>query len=340
MKAIRLQKFAAVLVPIFLGGAVLFAWGAAFRNSPREIPILMYHRISDCGSKWCVPPEVFEDQMSFLREEGYVSILPGDLVANRRWGKPLPDRPVIITFDDGYLDVITEVEPVLAKYGLRGIVYLITDYVADRPEERKQFAGADCLTWPEVRGISRRGVLAFGGHSCSHASLVRQPACRREPSGCSAAIERSAGFRVEDFCYPHGQCNQETVTSVRGAGFRTGVTSENRVAAWGPEADLYRLPRVSVMGGRNSFSLERRIVPGSLEPVFGLGYQGVDMEVSSALRLPGVDGEPLWHAPLELRPGGEYLLHWPVPEGAETGPFQVEIWDKNRILRLHAEEFD
>ncbi len=329
-----------VLVPVILAAAAVAGRLAASRNSPRDVPILMYHRISDDGGKWCVPPEVFEEQMRFLREEGYVSILPADLAANRRWGNPLPARPVIITFDDGYLDTMVEAEPVLAKYGLRGIVYLVTDSVADDPARRRQFAGADCLTWPEVREIRRRGVLAFGGHSSDHIALPRLPDQPAAASRCREEIERAGGFTPDSFCYPYGMCRAESASAVREAGFSTGVICGDEVAAWGPGADPYRLPRVSVMGGRNRFTLARRSGGSSPDPVFDLEYEGVDMRVSPALRLFGPESALLWHDPLDLRTDRSYELRWPADAAAGDLRLRVEIWDRNRVLRLHSETFD
>lgn len=330
-----------VLVPVILAAAAAAGRLAGSRNSPRDVPILMYHRISDDGGKWCVPPEDFEAQMRFLKEEGYVSILPADLAANRRWGKPLPARPVIITFDDGYLDAMTEAEPVLKRYGLRGLVYLVTGYVAEDPANRRQFAGADCLTWPEVREIRRRGVLAFGGHSTGHTALPRFPDPLAETRRSADEIRGSGGFRPDAFCYPYGMCRDESAAAVREAGFSTGVICGDEVAAWGPGADLFRLPRVSVMGGRNRFALARRRGESSPDLVFDLEYEGVEMRVQPSLRPSGPGTAPRWHEALDLQGGRSYELRWPADAAAAGGsPLRVEIWDRNRVLRLHAETFD
>ena len=70
--------------------------------TPVKLPILMYHRIGEGGdSAWWVPADRFEAQLRSLRAQGYKSVLPDDLIAFRRWGWRLPDKPVMITFDDG-----------------------------------------------------------------------------------------------------------------------------------------------------------------------------------------------------------------------------------------------
>jgi peptidoglycan/xylan/chitin deacetylase (PgdA/CDA1 family) len=327
---------------LFIGGvaalailAGLVAWRAVERRRVQPVPILMYHHISAVDdSAWCVPTDVFERQMRSLRDQSYTSILPADLAAHQRWGKPLPRRPVIITFDDGYLDSLTVAEPILAKFGLCGIVYLITDCVGDSPALRKQFEGSDCLVWPEVRAMRRRGNLTFGGHAHTHRNLAVTgdpfPLVRE----CYLQIKKNAGFKPDSFCYPHGQYNERVVEAVRRAGFTTAMACEDAVAGSGPGVNLLTLPRVSVMGGRHRFGIVRareKEAPG--EVAARVSHAGVPLEVAPRLRgAPGAG----WLPAKELRNGAEVEWCWTlrgpaVPDNA----LSLELWDKNRIFRLY-----
>ena len=163
------------------------------------VPILMYHKIGAVtDNAWWVPTGVFERQLRALRDQGYSTILPADLVNHRKFGKRLPPKPVMITFDDGYRDSLGIVEPLLKKYGFRAVVYLITDTVAETPEARRQYEGMDVLTWPEIKAMQKRGTFVFGGHSHRHQNLavVDDPypniGCAARPVPQEAKVLKSA----------------------------------------------------------------------------------------------------------------------------------------------------
>lgn len=340
---IRGWKAASVAaLPLLLAAAGLCARLAVSRNSPRNIPILMYHRIGEHADRWSVSPRDFATHMRFLREEGYVGILPSDLAANRAWGKPLPERPVIITLDDGYRDAVTRAEPILKRYGFRAMVYLITGYVGADASKRKQYAGADCLTWDEVRAARRRGVLEFGGHSHTHTPLVRAPDPLAEASRCFQDIARYGGFTPDAFCYPHGMARERTAETVRRAGFSTAVICGDRIAAWGPDADLHLLPRVSAIGGSPAFSATHRREAGSGDRMVVLRYRGASMQVRPCLAPDAPDARRAWLDPVRLDAEGSYELRWPAHAAGGDGrpPARLEIWDSNRILRLYAQAID
>ena len=147
----------------------------AFSSAARcRVPILMYHSISEDPEpgvaryyRLCTSPTVFRRQMAFLREQGYGTV---DLDALN----PLPaaanarnDRLVVITFDDGFRDNLTEALPVLEEFGFTATVYVATAYIRDK---RCSFKGRDCLIWPEVREMQARGIR-FGSHTVNHPVL-------------------------------------------------------------------------------------------------------------------------------------------------------------------------
>jgi len=327
--------WSAVVLALVAAGASL--WLRAERNRARPVPILMYHKLGVADSKWSVAPDDFEAHLAFLREAGYCSILPRDLAANRRWGKPLPRRPVILTFDDGYLSAMTIAEPLLRKYGFRAVCYLITSLVAERPEERRQYEQADVLTWPEVKQMLERGTVVFGGHTRHHVNLAASSNPYPEIRACLNDIRDATGFRPDAFCYPFGQFRDATVPAVERAHFTTAVTCEDIVDRTGPDLDLYRLPRVSVMGGRHRFAAELvRDAEESAGVGFRLRYQGTPMTVTPRVCAQDSDPEQGWLPPLDLTGRDDTVLR--SAADAKRGPdsYRLEIWDRNRVLRLFA----
>jgi len=317
--------------------ATLFILFMARLESRRTmvVPILMYHEIGKIAdSPWCVPTETFRAQISALRNQGYRTILPSDIVAHRKWGKPLPRRPVILTFDDGYLSALKSAEPILKENGFRGIIYLITAQIAETPAERRQYEGKDCRVWPEAQAMQERGVFIFGGHSHDHANLAGIPNPAAQVTECKKQLRLHGIDKPYSFCYPHGQCNKNTEQAAREAGFQTAVVCEDAVAAIGPTNDLFALPRVSVMGGRHDF----RLVSADLDAAkraltCRILHSGIPLEISAGLGKKN-NAICVWLCPREIREG-EFNLLFSLPENTSGDALdRLEIWDKHRLFQL------
>jgi peptidoglycan/xylan/chitin deacetylase (PgdA/CDA1 family) len=201
-----------------------------------RIPILMYHSVSEPGADSRHPyfgtvtsPAVFERQMRYLHENGFQTLSPADVFANGETSIRIVRKPVIITFDDGFRDFYTNAQPILAKYGFTAIVYLPTAYIQ---KTTTSFKGLDCLTWNEVRELSRAGVL-FGSHTVTHPVLkeVAHDQLEAELRDSKATIENELGFAIDSFAYPYAypQHNREFVQRLRSvlidAGYQNGVST-------------------------------------------------------------------------------------------------------------------
>jgi peptidoglycan/xylan/chitin deacetylase (PgdA/CDA1 family) len=201
-----------------------------------RIPILMYHSIAEPAADSRHPyfgtvtsPAVFEQQMRYLRDNGFQTLSPADVFANGETSIRLVRKPVIITFDDGFRDFYTHAQPILAKFGFTGIVYLPTAYIQ---KAAATFKGIDCLTWNEVRELSRAGVL-FGSHTVTHPILkeVAHDQLEAELRDSKATIENELGFAIDSFAYPYAfpQHDREFVQRLRGvlieAGYQNGVST-------------------------------------------------------------------------------------------------------------------
>jgi peptidoglycan/xylan/chitin deacetylase (PgdA/CDA1 family) len=324
----RLTRFLAVL--LLLGG-VTGAWRFYQQVQVREIPILMYHRIGDEGeSVWWVRMTDFESHMRFLKEQGYRSIFPSDLVAHQRWGKPLPKKPIIITFDDGYLNSLQNAEPIMKKYGFRGVVYLVTGKVADRSEERKTMEGTPTLTWPEVREMHRRGTLTFGGHTRSHVNLGATKNPYPEIRGCYKDIRKKGGFTPAGFCYPNGEYYPETIPLVKKAGFSTAVTCHAAFIRTDKPISFFELPRASVYGGRHVYRVE--VLTNTTDTV-SLKVRKEGSRVTSIPRLasPALPPHEGWLAPVRISTE-PVILTWSLSREKLRSPVSFELWGDLRIL--------
>jgi len=302
------------------------------------VPIMMYHKIGAVfNNAWWVPTEEFERQLRALRNQGYSTVLPADIINHRKAGQRLPPKSVMITFDDGYRDSLVIAEPLLKKYGFRAVVYLITEAVAETPEARRKYEGMDILTWPEIKAMQKRGTLVFGGHGHRHPNLAVTPDPYADIRECYLQLRRQGIRPPLSFCYPHGEYNERIIAEVKRAGFRSAMACEDRVALTGTDMNLLALPRVSVMGGEHEFHVNRLsagATPGEI--ALHVMHTGIPMAVSPRLVWSGAGDQEGWLAPADIR-GGDYEWRWPLPppaNGAGAAPVRLEIWDKHRLFPM------
>ena len=177
------------------------------RLGSHDLRVVMYHKVNDViGNSLSVPPELFRRQMQILRDENTV-IAPELLLAVLRGEGTLPERPVLITFDDGYRDNATHAFPVLADLGLRALLFLATDFIGtDKvfPHDLHLSVPNPALTWEEVEQI--RPVFDLGSHGRTHRVLTTLPfdEARAEIHDSRRIINERTGADVDFFSYPKG----------------------------------------------------------------------------------------------------------------------------------------
>lgn len=158
-----------------------------------NVPILMYHSISDdrawlWGHLAC-PVRVFEDHLRALAEAGFHTVSLPELYAHQTAGAPLPSRPIVLTFDDGYLDNWVYAYPLLKRYGFRGTIFVSPDFVDPTPQPRPNLddvaAGRSAatalprrgyLSWAELRLMVNSGVMDVQAHALTHTWYFTEPA--------------------------------------------------------------------------------------------------------------------------------------------------------------------
>ncbi len=119
----------------------------AAAGSARGIPVVMYHGVGPDRPGWqwnylLTPLDVFEGQMKALRDGGWTTIPLAELHAHISSGAPVPEKPVVLTFDDGYLDNYTLAWPILRRYGHRAVIWMTTDFIDPSTEPRPTLESA------------------------------------------------------------------------------------------------------------------------------------------------------------------------------------------------------
>ena len=216
-----------------------------------KVPILMYHYVSEpppgsdiYRTDLSVTPDSFRQQMAFLSENGYT---PVDLytlslaIVNQA---TLPEKPVILTFDDGYLDMYDHVFPVLQEYGFTGTFFIISDYI---DQEREGY-----MTWDMVTEMAQAGHR-IESHSKTHPDLSQKSrdGLIYEILGAQETIAAHTGTRPRYFCYPGGTYNGETIAVLKELDYWGAVTTQN--GTWHGFDDRFEWRRVRI---RNTTTIE------------------------------------------------------------------------------------
>ena len=132
-----------------------------------QVPVLMYHHISEEGNDSTeLSPEAFEAQIAALAEAGYTSVFPEDLAAYVREGKELPEKPIVITFDDGYLSNYEYAYPILKKYGMVATIFVIGSTVGDTEHYKDtDYPITPHFSYEQAKEMVDSGVISIQSHT-------------------------------------------------------------------------------------------------------------------------------------------------------------------------------
>ena len=216
------------------------------RNRAVRLPILMYHYIEpwpvnagEIRKNLTVQPEDFAAQIRYLHDHGYVTVSLYDLLYALMLGWPLPPKAVVITFDDGYRDLMQYAALVMQPYGYTGTVFVITELM-DREFERY-------LTWPQAESLYAQG-WKIEPHTKTHDELAGQSRDFQlyQMLGSMQTIEAHIGVMPRFFNYPFGKYDDVTLQLDRELGLWGAVTVES--GRTHTLDSVYTLTRVRVGG--------------------------------------------------------------------------------------------
>lgn len=249
---------------------------------PFRIPILLYHRVGKPENvNDNMDPVEFERQMSYLFNEGYNTIDLDEYLLFLKGLKALPNKPIIITFDDGAKNNYEVVFPILKRYGFKATIFVNTAYIGKKlwhsKEKRKFYFSLEealrdglnpdnlwtfeYLSWEQIKEMSKDNI-SFGAHTHTHPVLTKVSRKRLidELRDSKFILEQKLGKAVDYFSYPWGTFNKEVMVFVKKAGFKLALA----VNLNGKKPTLYSLERILV---RTKCNIEdfKRVLNGRIK---------------------------------------------------------------------------
>jgi peptidoglycan/xylan/chitin deacetylase (PgdA/CDA1 family) len=189
------------------------------------VPILGYHTFSEnCKTPLCTPRKTFDRQMKYLKDNQYRVISLKQLRGFLRYQRRLPEKSIVITFDDGYRAVYDIAYPVLKKYGFKGTLFIYTDFV----EKSK-----NAITWGELKELKAAG-FEIGSHGVSHDDLTKKKKgendkaylarVKRELRLSKKIIDKRLRQNTIYLAFPFGNYNQRILYLSEQSGYKMGLS--------------------------------------------------------------------------------------------------------------------
>ena len=229
---------AAVLTIWMLCSAAVKAW-----QEPPEgvfLPVIMYHSITDnANGDYQVSPALFEQDLRYLKSQGYETVSVADLVAYTEGTADLPEHPVMLTFDDGFYNNLSAALPLLERYDMCAVVSIVGEYTEVRAANDPHVERYSYLTWEDVNELLASGRIEIGSHTWNLHSNNERAGCSimygEDPNSYTAMLRddlnhvqeqatEKTGCTPTVFAYPYGFICRESIPVLKELGFVCTLT--------------------------------------------------------------------------------------------------------------------
>lgn len=210
-----------------------------------KVPILMYHYIGNnpnpndhARDTLSVVPDEFDKQLQYLSSSGYIPISLDTFYAALKKQVTLPSKPIILTFDDGYIDFYVNAFPLLKKYHFHATEFIPTGLMNQ----------GYYLTWDEIKQMQSSGLISFEAHSVHHYDLasLSDSALNFELSQSKQTLQSELGVPVNFMAYPYGISDTRVQQAAQRAGYLGAAgTWRGEIQS---EGTIYNMPRVRITG--------------------------------------------------------------------------------------------
>lgn len=205
-----------------------------------KVPILLYHYISVNPYKddktrngLSTPPGIFDQQLKLLTDNGFTTITFDEMAAAFDGKIALPPKPIILTFDDGYVDFYFNAHPLLQKYNMKVVAFISTGLIG----------GGAYMTWSQIDELVHSPNVVLEAHSVHHYALnkVNQQVLQNEVVESKQVLEKHTGYTVNWMAYPYGSFNDAVVSAVKKSGYIGAITTVSGI--WQYKSRFFYIPR-------------------------------------------------------------------------------------------------
>ncbi len=267
---------ALLVVSVFAG----FAKGAVQAdgdgvNEGYDLPIIMYHAIMKDPARsgdYVITPEILENDIEYLLKEGYTPIFMSEVIDFVHGNGELPDKPVVLTFDDGYYNNYVYAYPITKEYNVKAVISIIGKHtVSASEEEEKQYESFSHVSWDQLREMVDSGLWEVQNHTYDMHEIKgkngllavegktqeeRNRLIKSDVEKLQELIKTNIGITPDTFAYPFGSYDENTASLIRQMGFDATLSCierVNRIYKGGSTELLYRYNRPASVSTEDFF---------------------------------------------------------------------------------------
>lgn len=223
----------------------LFAAGIAasvYLYPPQGVLIFEYHRVNDDTAgkdPYSLSRSEFQSELNYFKDNGYNTISLMDFIRAQKYGEPLPENPVILTFDDGYEDNYTNMMPMVQAMGMKATMFMPTNYIGKK----------GYVSWDQLRQMQQKGI-EIGSHTANHLPLtdMDEEAISNEIKLSKLLMEWNGMQTIYFFSYPNGAYNDAAIEALKANDYLAAVTGDAGFNTF--STDKYMLQRVNTSNYR------------------------------------------------------------------------------------------
>ena len=260
-----------------ISGTILLGWYLAFlslclcgctgadgieagssQTGEKLLTIVMYHSIVDSqrrASAYIIRPKTLEEDLAYLKEHGYSPTTVQELYQYVHGNGELPDKTVLITFDDGYFNNLSYAVPLLEQYGYNAVISVVgtfSDFETDTGEIQNN--NYSYLTWPQIGELGKKSFIELGNHSYNmHGDGEFRSAVYADVEKVQQMVRQRTGTYPAVFAYPYGRINDAAKNVIESMGFQATLSCYEHVNRIEKGTDcLYDLGRYNRPSGVSS----------------------------------------------------------------------------------------
>ena len=235
-----------------------------------SLPIIMYHSIGENTGKYVISPEMLKEDLKIIKDMGFTTITSADLIAYKEQGTPLPEKSVILTFDDGYFNNYSYVYPLLKKYNMKAVLSVVGKFTEEYSNSSAPLSNRySHITYEQIAEVSNSGLMEIASHSYNmHSMKERRGILRKKGEDfetyksnltqdvekCNSLLKEKCFVAPVAFTYPFGCVNKESSEIINSLGFKVTYGCEEGINKLTPDHDLKELKRYN---RHNTFDIRK-----------------------------------------------------------------------------------
>lgn len=242
-----------------------------------KVPIIMYHNIlKSRQNKYTISPITLENDFKYIKSKGYETITMTDLINYVYNNSPLPKKPIIITFDDGFYNNLGYAVPLLHKYNMKAVISIVGSYTDSYSKSNESNLNYGYLRWIDINNLINDGCIEFQNHTYDmHKTSGRRGCSKKYNESVSSYTDtlssdlnklqeefnQNTGYIPNTFTYPLGSISKESVAIIKSIGFKASLSCTSGINNISKDPDcLYLLKRNNRPNGISSEKFFKKLL--------------------------------------------------------------------------------